>query len=71
MRHQIRVHLADAGFPLMGDELYGGPPLNGLPPGRFFLHLSAMRFLSPSGVEVAVEAPLPSDLTAALASIGG
>ncbi len=71
MRHQIRVHLADAGFPLMGDELYGGPPLNGLPPGRFFLHLSAMRFLSPSGVEVAVEAPIPSDLTAALASIGG
>ena len=26
-RHQIRVHLSCAGFPIAGDELYGGPPL--------------------------------------------
>jgi len=71
MRHQIRVHLADAGFPLMGDELYGGPPLAALPPGRFFLHLSRMRSQSPAGGEVAIEAPLPSDLIDALAAIGG
>ena len=71
MRHQIRVHLADAGFPLMGDDLYGGPPLAGLAPGRFFLHLSQMRFQSPAGGDISVEAPLPRDLTAALAAIGG
>jgi 23S rRNA pseudouridine1911/1915/1917 synthase len=71
-RHQIRAHLADAGFPLMGDELYGGPPLAHLPPGRFFLHLSRMRVVSPAGGgQCTIEAPLPSDLTEALAAIGG
>lgn len=70
MRHQIRAHLSDAGLPLMGDELYGGPPLAGLPPGRFFLHLNAMRFQSPAGGEFAIEAPLPSDLIDALAAMG-
>ena len=71
MRHQIRVHLADAGFPLVGDELYGGPPLAQLASGRFFLHLSRIRLASPAGGEqVTVEAPLPSDLTTVLAAIG-
>ncbi len=45
-RHQIRVHLADAGFPLVGDELYGGPARAPLPPGRFFLHLAQLRIPS-------------------------
>jgi 23S rRNA pseudouridine1911/1915/1917 synthase len=71
MRHQIRAHLADAGFPLMGDELYGGPSLAHLPPGRFFLHLSRIRLHSPAGGEFTIEAPLPSDLVDALAALGG
>jgi 23S rRNA pseudouridine1911/1915/1917 synthase len=73
-RHQIRVHLADAGFPLVGDELYGGPALAALPPGRFFLHLTQLRMpqaerasAPTSGPDeqkeaLVVTAPLPADL---------
>ncbi len=71
MRHQIRVHLADAGFPLAGDDLYGGPPLAPLPPGRFFLHLSRLRLRSPVSGEVTIEAPMPPELLKALATLGG
>jgi 23S rRNA pseudouridine1911/1915/1917 synthase len=61
-RHQIRVHLSSAGFPIAGDELYGGPPLAGLAPGRFWLHLWELEFESPTGTRVKVTAPLPPDL---------
>ncbi len=71
MRHQIRVHLADAGFPLAGDDLYGGPPLAPLSPGRFFLHLSRLRFQSPVSGEATIEAPLPPELLKALVTLGG
>ncbi len=48
-RHQIRVHLAEAGFPLAGDALYGGPKLAPLAPGRFFLHLAELRISRADG----------------------
>src|SRR5579863_272230 len=47
MRHQIRVHLAEAGHPIAGDALYGGPLLDALAPGRFWLHLAEIEFRSP------------------------
>ena len=65
-RHQIRVHLASMNHSLAGDELYGGPALEGLAPGRFWLHLAHLGFDSPAGGRVEAEAPLPADLRAAL-----
>lgn len=63
-RHQIRVHLASRGWPIANDELYGGPPMPSLAPGRLWLHLAELAFDSPSGVRVRVTAPRPPDLAA-------
>ncbi len=65
-RHQIRVHLAGAGYPLVGDTLYGGPAAKELPAGRFWLHLRAVTFESPAAGRITVEAPLPAELKALL-----
>ncbi len=61
MRHQIRIHLADAGYPIVGDELYGGA-LTDLGSGRFWLHLAEMGFESPASGASKVSAPLPDEL---------
>ena len=66
MRHQIRVHLAGAGYPIAGDALYGGPPLAALAKGRFWLHLAEIEFRSPASGPVRVRSPLPRDLENAL-----
>ncbi len=61
MRHQIRVHLAKAGIPIVGDDLYGGAPTD-LRTGRFWLHLSEIEFESPASGASKVSAPLPGEL---------
>jgi 23S rRNA pseudouridine1911/1915/1917 synthase len=66
MRHQIRVHLTEAGYPIAGDALYGGPPLDALADGRFWLHLAEIEFRSPASGPVRVRSPLPRDLENAL-----
>ncbi|HLJ43744.1 MAG TPA: RluA family pseudouridine synthase [Candidatus Binataceae bacterium] len=66
MRHQIRVHLADAGHPIAGDTLYGGPALEALAEGRFWLHLAEIEFRSPVSGPVRVRSPLARDLESAL-----
>jgi 23S rRNA pseudouridine1911/1915/1917 synthase len=65
-RHQIRVHLANIGHPLVGDTLYGGPQAVELAAGRFWLHLNEVGFESPSGDHATVQSPLPPDLHAVL-----
>jgi 23S rRNA pseudouridine1911/1915/1917 synthase len=63
--HQIRVHLAAVGHPVVGDAVYGHGPELGL--GRQFLHAARLRFDHPwSGDPVDVVSPLPPDLSAAL-----
>jgi 23S rRNA pseudouridine1911/1915/1917 synthase len=78
--HQIRVHMASIGHPVVGDSLYGAPKELKrsnvkAPPGtravislgRNFLHATAVEFKHPrSGDVIALEAPLPEDLTAFL-----
>jgi 23S rRNA pseudouridine1911/1915/1917 synthase len=68
--HQIRVHLASVGHPVVGDDTYGGGGgrrLLGLPPRRHFLHAAWLEFRHPvSGAPVALRSPLPADLHAAL-----
>ena len=62
--HQIRVHLAAIGLPVMGDPVYGAvdPALK-----RQFLHAWRLAFPHPiSGEPVEAESPLPDDLQSAL-----
>ena len=64
--HQIRVHMASIGHPVVGDRTYGGPMWFGLE--RQFLHAARLAFRHPvTGAEVDVASPLPPDLEAALA----
>ncbi|MBE0620554.1 MAG: RluA family pseudouridine synthase [Burkholderiales bacterium] len=65
--HQIRVHLAHLGFPIVGDDKYGDFELNkrlakqGM--RRMFLHAWKLAFVHPaSGERLRLEAPLPTEL---------
>jgi 23S rRNA pseudouridine1911/1915/1917 synthase len=79
--HQIRVHLAHIGFPLVGDPLYGGR--RRLPAGasgglvdalggfrRQALHAARLKLVHPvNGRELEWEAPLPGDMVALIAAL--
>jgi 23S rRNA pseudouridine1911/1915/1917 synthase len=67
--HQIRAHLAHCGAPIAGDRLYGGPPLAGL--DGFFLHASRLVLPRDDGSRLDLEAPLPADRLAVLATLTG
>lgn len=67
--HQVRAHLAAVGAPLVGDERYGGPALEGLT--RFFLHARALDVPHPrTGKRVRAVSPLPAELQDACARVG-
>jgi len=59
--HQIRVHCAAIGHPIVGDPVYGaGYPAMGL--DRQALHAARLRFVHPvSGTPLSFEAPWPDD----------
>jgi 23S rRNA pseudouridine1911/1915/1917 synthase len=81
--HQIRVHLAEAGHPLLADAVYGGTRREARAPkglaaraaaaiGRQALHAARLAFEHPrTGRRIAVEAPLPDDLRRGLATLRG
>ena len=79
--HQIRVHLAHEGHPIVGDPKYGdfalnralarGERLAGQRFERMFLHARRLRFEHPAtGEVIELEAPLPSEFTALMAALG-
>jgi 23S rRNA pseudouridine1911/1915/1917 synthase len=82
--HQIRVHLAHAGHGLVGDPVYGGRrkvSATALPAGgaeavaafnRQALHAASLGFDHPvSGEWLSFDAPLPEDMAALIAALGG
>ncbi len=75
--HQIRVHLAESGTPVLGDPLYGRPPRDervravGVRLGHQALHARLLGFDHPrTGQRVRFEAGLPEDFRAALEELG-
>ena len=66
--HQIRVHLASLGHPIVGDDKYGDFPVNKSLAAsgtlnRMFLHAASLRCKHPvSGEPLFIEAPLPDEL---------
>jgi 23S rRNA pseudouridine1911/1915/1917 synthase len=73
--HQVRVHLAAIGHPVIGDERYGGPaarprPVTGqMVPGRLFLHAFRLSLDHPAGGRRSWDAPRPDDLARVLARL--
>jgi 23S rRNA pseudouridine1911/1915/1917 synthase len=67
--HQIRVHLAAIGHPVVGDATYGGDR-NPLRPGRPFLHAHALALTHPAtGERLEFSDPLPPELADILAEL--
>ena len=67
--HQVRVHLAAVGHPVVGDARYGGAR-PALPVERPFLHAAQLAFDHPAtGRRCRFESPLPPDLEAVLAPL--
>lgn len=54
--HQLRVHLAHIGHPIVGDVLYGGETAE-----RLFLHARSLEIALPSGKRQKFTAPLPKE----------
>jgi 23S rRNA pseudouridine1911/1915/1917 synthase len=70
--HQIRIHLAEIGHPVVGDPVYRprSHPHFPLPFPRQALHAIAIAFVHPlTGAAIQVEAPLPADLEGLIAKL--
>jgi 23S rRNA pseudouridine1911/1915/1917 synthase len=67
--HQIRAHLAHAGFPVAGDVLYGGEAASMPGLRRQFLHASRLALDAPGGGRMQAESPLPDELASLLSRL--
>lgn len=67
--HQLRIHMAEKGCPILGDEVYGakgskGPPRQRPPAGRLMLHALRVDFVAPwAPAPIRVESPAPPEMT--------
>lgn len=74
--HQVRLHMSHIGHPLVGDDMYGGKPVD-FGPGvgafaRQALHAALLRFTHPmTRVRMTFAAPLPPDMAGLLALLRG
>lgn len=69
--HQLRVHLASIGRPILGDARYGGAlTVAGAAVPRLMLHAAALRFPHPSGATRLITAPAPHDMRAVAQAAG-
>jgi 23S rRNA pseudouridine1911/1915/1917 synthase len=78
--HQLRVHCAHAGHPIVGDDLYGGPRHHGikdpavravLSPAHTLLHAWRLHLPATNATtELFLSAPVPYEFRAALAGVG-
>jgi 23S rRNA pseudouridine1911/1915/1917 synthase len=66
--HQIRVHLASIGHPIVGDPLYAAKASRP-PSARLMLHAASLEFTDPAGTRFAFEAPLPADFIRVIHSV--
>ena len=67
--HQLRVHCAEMGWPILGDAIYGSAPRSGGPP----LHLHAREIVVPlykNRAPIPVAAPVPPHMRAGLEECG-
>ena len=67
--HQLRVHCAAIGAPILGDDAYGALPMEGLSP-LLHLHARRLELPHPAGGVLAVEAPLPPHMAATFRALG-
>lgn len=69
--HQIRVHLASIGRPIVGDPRYGGAlVVDGHPAPRLMLHAAVLEFPHPDGGSRRIEAPPPDDFETLAKALG-
>ncbi|MDI1342660.1 MAG: RNA pseudouridine synthase [Pseudolabrys sp.] len=71
--HQLRVHCAEMGFPILGDNIYGSAPRNSVSLGGPALHLHAREVVVPISKNkppVVTKAPAPEHMRAMLAACG-
>ncbi|HUC38036.1 MAG TPA: RluA family pseudouridine synthase [Acidimicrobiales bacterium] len=70
--HQVRVHFAAIGHPVVGDDRYGGAAsrpaalVGSMGRGRLFLHAHELELEHPAGGKASFSAPLPADLARVL-----